>query len=182
MTPVMRSTPRSWRRSSAGARRKPSTPASRKRSSGISTTTGGGVRCGSAMPVSASACSRPRTAERGMRIVVTGREGQVVRSLIERGSHAGHEVVALGRPELDLAGETPAIVSAIEASRPDVIVSAAAYTAVDKAESEPDLAFAINESGARAVARAASRLGVPLLHLSTDYVFDGTKEAPYVED
>jgi dTDP-4-dehydrorhamnose reductase len=53
---------------------------------------------------------------------------------------------------------------------------------VDKAESEPDLAFAINESGARAVARAASRLGVPLVHLSTDYVFDGTKEAPYVED
>jgi dTDP-4-dehydrorhamnose reductase len=117
-----------------------------------------------------------------MRIVVTGREGQVVRSLLERGAHAGAEVVALGRPGLDLAGEPRAIVSAIEASRPDVLVSAAAYTAVDKAEGEPELAFAVNERGARAVARAARLLGVPLVHLSTDYVFDGAKQAPYVED
>jgi dTDP-4-dehydrorhamnose reductase len=117
-----------------------------------------------------------------MRIVVTGREGQVVRSLLERGSHAGHEIVPLGRPELDLAQEPRAIISTIEAARPDVLVSAAAYTAVDKAENEPDLAFAINERGAGAVARAARLLDVPLVHLSTDYVFDGAKEAPYVED
>lgn len=117
-----------------------------------------------------------------MRIVVTGREGQVVRSLLERGAHAGEEVLALGRPELDLSGEPGAIVRAIEAARPDVLVSAAAYTAVDKAESEPELAFAINERGAGAVARAARLLGVPLVHLSTDYVFDGAKAAPYVED
>ena len=116
-----------------------------------------------------------------MRIVVTGKDGQVVRSLIERGGLAGHEIVALGRPELDLAGDPDAIASAIESARPDVVVSAAAYTAVDKAESEHDLAFAVNAAGARAVAAAAHRLGVPLIHLSTDYVFDGLKRDPYVE-
>jgi dTDP-4-dehydrorhamnose reductase len=117
-----------------------------------------------------------------VRIVATGREGQVVRSLIERGSSAGHEIIALGRPELDLAGDPDAIVSAIKSASPDLVVSAAAYTAVDKAESEPELAFSVNEGGARAVARAARVLGVPLIHLSTDYVFDGLKALPYVED
>lgn len=116
-----------------------------------------------------------------MRLVVTGREGQVVRSLVER-SPAGVEVVRLGRPELDLAGPADGIVSAIKAAQPDVIVSAAAYTQVDKAESEPELAFAINEDGARAVAHAAHKLAVPLIHLSTDYVFDGAKPAPYTEE
>ena len=95
---------------------------------------------------------------------------------------AGHEIRTLGRPQLDLAGETDAIVAAIEAERADVLVSAAAYTAVDKAESEPDLAFAVNEKGAAAVARAARLLGVPLVHLSTDYVFDGAKPSPYAEE
>lgn len=112
-----------------------------------------------------------------MRMLVTGRDGQVACSLAER----GEEVARLGRPQLDLAGETDAIVRAIEAERPDVIVSAAAYTAVDKAESERDLAFAVNQRGAAAVARAANRLGVPLIHLSTDYVFDGSKDDPYTE-
>ena len=116
-----------------------------------------------------------------MRILVTGREGQVARSLVERAS-GRHEIVMLGRPQLDLAGPAEAIIGALEAAHPDAIVSAAAYTQVDRAESEPELAFAINERGAGAVARAASRLGVPLIHLSTDYVFDGTKAEPYVED
>ena len=105
----------------------------------------------------------------------------MVRSLIER-APLGIEVVPLGRPELDLSGPADAIGSAIRAARPDVIVSAAAYTKVDKAESEPELAFAINENGARAVAQAAHGLAVPLIHLSTDYVFDGAKAAPYVEE
>ena len=116
-----------------------------------------------------------------MRILVTGREGQVARSLVERAS-GRNEIVMLGRPQLDLAGPAEAITAAVEAAHPDAIVSAAAYTQVDKAESEPALAFAINERGAGAVARAASRLGVPLIHLSTDYVFDGTKAEPYIED
>jgi len=117
-----------------------------------------------------------------MRVLVTGREGQVARSLVERGSRAGHEIVTLGRPKLDLTGHPDAIVAAIEAEHPDLLVSAAGYTAVDKAESEPELAFAINQSGAAAVGRAARILGVPLIHLSTDYVFDGSKASPYTEE
>lgn len=117
-----------------------------------------------------------------MRILVTGREGQVVRSLAERGPASGHSIVALGRPELDLTGDPSSIVETIKAAKPDAIVSAAAYTAVDKAETDQDTAFAVNERGAGAVARAARELGVPLVHLSTDYVFDGAKAGPYAED
>jgi dTDP-4-dehydrorhamnose reductase len=114
-----------------------------------------------------------------VRIAVTGKDGQVARALVERG---GAEVVTVGRPELDLAGPAEKVVEVIEAVRPDVIVSAAAYTQVDKAETERELAFPVNEAGARAVAQAAQRLGVPLVHLSTDYVFDGFKGSPYVEE
>ena len=115
-----------------------------------------------------------------MRIAVTGTAGQVVTSLIERGTAAGHEVIAIGRPDLDLA-DPASVVRALEAAQPDAIVSAAAYTAVDKAESESDLAHAVNGAGAGAVAQAAKALGVPLIHISTDYVFDGTLDRPYVE-
>ena len=117
-----------------------------------------------------------------MRIVVTGGpDGQVLQSLAERGKLAGHEIVGLGRPELDLAGEPKAISAALAATRPEAVVSAAAYTAVDKAESEPGLAFAINARGAGAIAGAAKALDVPLVHLSTDYVFSGSKLSPYNE-
>ena len=117
-----------------------------------------------------------------MRVVVTGREGQVVRALAERGSTTRDVIMPLGRPQLDLTGDGDAVLEAISAAEPDIIVCAAAYTAVDKAESEPDLAFAVNERGAAAVARAARLLDVPLVHLSTDYVFDGSKLSPYVEE
>jgi len=117
-----------------------------------------------------------------MRIAVTGREGQVVRSLVERATASSFEIIPVGRPELDLAGSAESIATAIAAVRPDVLVSAAAYTQVDKAESEPELAFAINERGARAIACAARTLRIPLVHLSTDYVFDGSKSTPYVEE
>lgn len=116
-----------------------------------------------------------------MRIAVTGREGQVVRSLMERADRSGDQIIALGRPELDLAGSPDAMARTLEAAHPDVIVSAAAYTAVDRAETEQDLAFAVNARGAEAVARTAASLRLPLIHISTDYVFDGTKSAPYVE-
>lgn len=117
-----------------------------------------------------------------MRVVVTGTEGQVARSLAEVAPELGHELVAVGRPDLELGGEPAAIVRALERAQPDVIVSAAAYTAVDRAEAEPEIAFAVNERGAGAVATAASALDVPLIHLSTDYVFDGRKTEPYLED
>lgn len=115
-----------------------------------------------------------------MRIAVTGKTGQVVTSVIECGGAAGHEVIALGRPELDLA-DPASVVRAFEAATPDAIVSAAAYTAVDKAESESFLAYAVNGRGAGAAAEAAKALGVPLVHISTDYVFDGRLDQPYVE-
>ncbi|MEW6629955.1 MAG: dTDP-4-dehydrorhamnose reductase [Pseudomonadota bacterium] len=116
-----------------------------------------------------------------MRIAVTGREGQVAASLIEvaRG-HGGVDIVPVGRPALDLA-RPDTIFTALEAARPDIVVSAAAYTAVDQAEDEKDLAFAVNATGAGKVAEAAARLGVPVIHLSTDYVFDGAKDGAYVE-
>lgn len=115
-----------------------------------------------------------------MRIAVTGTSGQVATCLLERGAGAGHQVIALGRPELDLA-DPESVLRAVARAAPDVVVSAAAYTAVDKAESEGALAHAINARGAGAVAVAAKTLGVPLIHLSTDYVFDGSLDRPYLE-
>lgn len=117
-----------------------------------------------------------------MRLAVTGREGQVVRSLIERAAGSSTEILTLGRPAFDLAGPADTIIEAIEAVRPDAIVSAAAYTQVDRAESEPEVAFAVNCDGPRAVAEAAAKLALPLIHLSTDYVFDGAAAEPYTEE
>lgn len=116
-----------------------------------------------------------------MRIVVTGKEGQVVRSLIERAApYPDIDVIALGRPELDLS-DPSTIAVAMSRAAPDIVISAAAYTAVDQAEDEPELAHAINVVGAGAVARAASERGVPVIHLSTDYVFAGDGVKPYSE-
>jgi dTDP-4-dehydrorhamnose reductase len=115
-----------------------------------------------------------------IRIAVTGREGQLVRSLTECASELGFEVLPAGRPGLDLA-VTESILPALREMKPDIIVNAAAYTAVDLAEKEPELAMKINGTGAGAVALAAARLGVPIIQLSTDYVFDGRKPAPYSE-
>ena len=116
-----------------------------------------------------------------MKIVVTGREGQLVQSLLERAAQQPNlQVIALGRPELDLA-KPETVRSAIEAIKPDLVVSAAAYTAVDLAEDEPELAFAVNATGAQAVAEAAKACGAPVIHLSTDYVFAGDATKSYVE-
>ena len=114
-----------------------------------------------------------------MRLVVTGVRGQIAQSLVERAPH-GVTVIALGRPTLDLA-DPAGIAPALAAIRADVVVNAAAYTAVDKAETDAEAAFAINTTGAGAVAAAANALGLPLIHISTDYVFDGAKLSPYVE-
>lgn len=116
-----------------------------------------------------------------MRIAVTGKQGQAVQSLMRRGAEKGVEIIAVGRPEMDLA-DPASVAAAFSVLHPDVIVSAAAYTAVDKAESEPDLAFAVNAAGAAAVAEAAARIGVPVIHISTDYVFSGDKPAAYTEE
>lgn len=114
-----------------------------------------------------------------MRIAVTGRNGQVVTSLIER-APLDVKIVTLGRPELDLA-DPATIGPAIAAAGPDVIVSAAAYTAVDNAETEPELAQAINGIAPGKIGEAAAVRHIPVIHLSTDYVFSGDKLSPYVE-
>ncbi len=115
-----------------------------------------------------------------MRIAVTGKQGQVVSALLERGPVAGVEIVAVGRPELDLV-DRESIRAVLSQIKPDVIVSAAAYTAVDKAESEEELAFVVNAEGPTAIAEVAKGLGIPIMHLSTDYVFAGDKQGLYVE-
>jgi dTDP-4-dehydrorhamnose reductase len=117
-----------------------------------------------------------------MRVLVTGFDGQVARSLRETASGDPSLTMKFAaRPELDLSDPTT-ISSVVQVFRPDLVINPAAYTAVDKAESEPDLAMAINRDGAGAVAAAAADLGIPIIHLSTDYVFDGRKTGPYDED
>jgi dTDP-4-dehydrorhamnose reductase len=116
-----------------------------------------------------------------MRIAITGIKGQVVECLKERASgDDAVEMITLGRPTLDLA-IPDTVLAALTAVKPDVIVNAAAYTAVDKAETDQAQAFAINRDGAGAAAAAAAKLGIPFIQISTDYVFSGDKPAPYVE-
>jgi dTDP-4-dehydrorhamnose reductase len=115
-----------------------------------------------------------------MRTLITGRNGQVAQSLAERAS-ADHELIFVDRPGFDLANPEM-IARAVERIRPDIVFSVAAYTAVDKAESEPELAMAVNGEGPGILARAAAGIGAPIVHLSTDYVFDGSGNHPYRED
>ncbi|HJS77989.1 MAG TPA: dTDP-4-dehydrorhamnose reductase [Burkholderiales bacterium] len=115
-----------------------------------------------------------------MRILLTGATGQVGWELRRTLAPLG-EVRALDRFGLDLA-DVPTLVASVRALQPDVIVNSAAYTAVDKAESERDLAFAVNATAPRVLAEEARRIGAYLVHYSTDYVFDGEKPAPYAED
>jgi dTDP-4-dehydrorhamnose reductase len=113
-----------------------------------------------------------------VKLLVTGRSGQVARALA--GLTGSAAIICLGRPELNIC-DRASVDRAIALHRPEVVVNTAAYTAVDKAESEPDLAFAANAGGAGNVAAAAARAGLPVIHLSTDYVFSGDKRSPYVE-
>ena len=120
-----------------------------------------------------------------MRLLVIGREGQLARSLGERAGPAGAEVSILARPEIDLArpDEVGAkLAGAIDAHRPDAVINAAAYTNVDGAETEPALAEAINARSPGALGEAARGAGVPLVHVSTDYVFDGSADRPLRPD
>ena len=111
-----------------------------------------------------------------MSILIVGRRGQLARSLEERGRlRRGMDLESVGRPDADL--EKPgAIARAIADRSPDLIVNAAAYTAVDRAEDEPDRAFRINAEAAGEIAAAAAEVGCPLIHISTDYVFDGSEK------
>jgi len=116
-----------------------------------------------------------------MKILVAGAQGQLARALVDAArARGGFDVVALGRPRLDLLDKRT-IAEAFQAVQPDLLINAAAYTAVDKAESDAGAAFAVNRDGAAALAAAAKGHACPVIHISTDYVFDGTKVEPYVE-
>jgi len=118
--------------------------------------------------------------ESTMRILVAGRTGQLAVELADRLPRDGHEVIALEAPELDLTS-SESIARVVRETAPDAIINAAAYTAVDRAEDQADLAYAINATGAGQLAAAAAGRSVPFVHVSTDYVFDGAKGSPYTE-
>lgn len=117
-----------------------------------------------------------------MKILVTGANGQVGHELIlALASDPRHQAIPLARTDLDIS-EPAATRAAMSRHAPDIVVNAAAYTAVDRAEQEPDRADAVNRRGPANLAAACLEHGVPLIHLSTDYVFDGKKEGEYRED
>jgi dTDP-4-dehydrorhamnose reductase len=111
-----------------------------------------------------------------MRILVFGKSGQVATELARQA-----DVTALGRDEADLS-DPAACAAAIRAHAPEAVINAAAYTGVDKAEEEEDLATTINGAAPAAMAGACAELGIPFVHISTDYVFDGSGDAPRAPD
>jgi dTDP-4-dehydrorhamnose reductase len=117
-----------------------------------------------------------------MKVLVTGRAGQLAQSLAERGAASGDiDLLFAARPQSDLA-HAGKIAAAIEEARPDVVINAAAFTEVDRAEDEPGIAFRINCEAAGEAARAAAAANCAIIQLSTDYVFDGAASLPYRED
>ena len=110
-------------------------------------------------------------------ILVTGGTGQVATELVARG---GGDIARVGRPEFDF-DQPDTITATFDRVQPALVVNAAAWTAVDAAEKEVDAAYRANRDGPAALARLCGRDGVPLIHISTDYVFDGAKDGPYTE-
>jgi dTDP-4-dehydrorhamnose reductase len=116
-----------------------------------------------------------------MRILVTGSGGLLGSAVVPYAALRGHEIVAMDRATLDVT-DADAVREAISTQRPAFVIHCAAYTAVDKAESEPQVAHQVNVVGARNVAEAASAVGAVPVYVSTDYVFDGAKRVPYRPD
>src|SRR4051812_3256972 len=116
-----------------------------------------------------------------MKLVVLGAAGQVGRELSRLAWPAGTHLTTLDRAEIDIA-DHKAVCAAVAGERPEIVINAAAYTAVDRAESEPEAAWAANSTGPANLAMACRDAAIPLIHLSTDYVFDGSKRGPYRED
>lgn len=114
------------------------------------------------------------------KVLVAGRNGQVARALQDRYDSETFELHACGRDTMDITSKS-SVQSVFDRIAPDIIINAAAYTAVDQAEEEAEQAHAVNALGAGYLAQASSERSIPILHLSTDYVFDGTKATAYVE-
>jgi dTDP-4-dehydrorhamnose reductase len=115
-----------------------------------------------------------------MRILVTGAAGMLGSDVCRAATAAGHELLARSRDQLDVC-DRDAVMRALKGTRPDAVINCAAYTNVDAAESEPDAAAAANATGPANLAAATAATGAWLMHVSTDYVFDGTKTTPYLE-
>lgn len=116
-----------------------------------------------------------------MKILVTGCTGQVGTELMKQGPDVGFEMFGFTSSELDIT-QQKGIEEVFAELKPDLVINAAAYTAVDKAESEPEKAYAVNEHGPKLLAIACNAADIPLFHISTDYVFDGTLDRPYTEE
>ena len=116
-----------------------------------------------------------------MKVLITGANGQVGFELVRQAESKGIDYCAFTRAELDIT-DSQAVEQVITTCKPDIVINAAAYTAVDKAEDEPELAFAVNRDGVANLAKACQGADIPMIHISTDYIFDGTKEGAYTEE
>jgi dTDP-4-dehydrorhamnose reductase len=115
-----------------------------------------------------------------MKILVTGANGQVAWELVKCGAERGYEILPLDRAALDITDRS-AVRREVNRAGLSLVINGAAYTRVDQAESEPELAFAVNRDGPANLASACAEAGIPLIHISTDFVFDGEKTGPYLE-
>jgi dTDP-4-dehydrorhamnose reductase len=115
-----------------------------------------------------------------MKLLVTGAAGMLGRDVMLAAGNAGHDVVGYGRAELDITNAA-ALAKKFDLERPDVVINCAAWTDVDGAEAAEEAAFAVNGAGAGNVAAAAAEVGASVVYVSSDYIFDGAKGAPYVE-
>ena len=115
-----------------------------------------------------------------MKILVTGSKGQLGHELLIQGNNLGYEILPADLPELDITDKTQ-VKQRLEKFQPSLVVNAAAYTNVDKAETEQNLAFAVNRDGPANLAEACAKFEIPLIHISTDFIFDGKKSSPYIE-
>jgi dTDP-4-dehydrorhamnose reductase len=115
-----------------------------------------------------------------MKILVTGSKGQLGHELLIQGNDFGYEILPANLPDLDITDKTQ-VKHRLEKFQPSLVVNAAAYTNVDKAETEQNLAFAVNRDGPANLAEACAKFEIPLIHISTDFIFDGKKSSPYIE-